>query len=356
MEIRICENIRRLRKEKNYTQETLANMLSITPQSVSKWERGEGYPDITMLPSIASCLGVSIDVLLGNDQMIAEERIQNYISEYKKMVIDEKMRYTAFTVAQNAYEEYSYDYRIMMLYVNALKLFHPESSQNEIERICKTVLQNCEDKALCADAAYFLNGFRNAEDRMMFLEKYIEYGQDWNWLKVYPLDSEEGKIMMQHDIMDKWWHLNMYIYVYGDLFNEDPSRNISHEEKIALIKKCERIFYAIMDDGDYGEYTLYIGQYNEFLAREYAAIGKMDEALYHFEKAVDGWIAYSKLPKEYEYKNILLTHRPYTAQTVEGQYCDLERYRAVIDSNTDFDAIRNSERFVTAYNKLIISE
>ena len=98
MEIRICENIRRLRKEKNYTQETLANMLSITPQSVSKWERGEGYPDITMLPSIASCLGVSIDVLIGNDQMIAEERIQNYISEYKKLVIDEKMRYTAFVI------------------------------------------------------------------------------------------------------------------------------------------------------------------------------------------------------------------------------------------------------------------
>ena len=98
-----------------------------------------------MLPSIASCLGVSIDVLLGNDQMIAEERIQNYISEYKRLVIDEKMRYSAFTLAQNAYEEYSYDYRIMMLYVNALKLFHPESSKNEIERICKTVLQNCDE-------------------------------------------------------------------------------------------------------------------------------------------------------------------------------------------------------------------
>ena len=65
MEIRISENIRRFRKEKNFTQETLANMLSITPQSVSKWERGEGFPDITMLPAIANCLGVSVDVLLG---------------------------------------------------------------------------------------------------------------------------------------------------------------------------------------------------------------------------------------------------------------------------------------------------
>ena len=40
MEIRISDNIRRFRKDKNYTQEALANMLSITPQSVSKWETG----------------------------------------------------------------------------------------------------------------------------------------------------------------------------------------------------------------------------------------------------------------------------------------------------------------------------
>ena len=40
MELKISQNIRRLRKEKNLTQETLANMLSVTPQSVSKWEQG----------------------------------------------------------------------------------------------------------------------------------------------------------------------------------------------------------------------------------------------------------------------------------------------------------------------------
>ena len=75
MEIKISENLRRFRKEKNLTQESLANMLSITPQSVSKWERGEGYPDITMLPSLANCLGVTVDALLGNDLILAEERI-----------------------------------------------------------------------------------------------------------------------------------------------------------------------------------------------------------------------------------------------------------------------------------------
>jgi len=355
MEIRISDNIRCLRKEKNYTQEALANMLHITPQSVSKWERGEGYPDITILPSIANCLGVSVDVLLGYDSIVTEERILNYISEFKLLTSSDVTWHSAFATAQKAYEEFSYDYRIMMLYVNALKIYNIPDSEHEIELICKTVLQNCDDPVICADASYFLCGFRDAEDRMAFLKKYIEYGQDWNWFKVYPRDSEEGKIIMQHEILDKWWHLNMYIYIYGDLFNEHPERAISHEEKIKLIKKCEKILAAVMDEDDYGEYTWYIGQYNEFLAREYAALGKSDETLNHFEKAVEGWISYSKLPEEYSYTNILLTHRPYTKESVSNGIEALQAFRNNIDSNKNFDFVKGNERFKMAYKKLCVS-
>ena len=53
MEINLKEKLRSLRLEKNITQDALAGHLGITPQSVSKWERGEGFPDITLLPKIA---------------------------------------------------------------------------------------------------------------------------------------------------------------------------------------------------------------------------------------------------------------------------------------------------------------
>ena len=51
MNLRIGENIRRLRRERNLTQEEVAAHLGISFQSVSKWERCDGYPDITMLPA-----------------------------------------------------------------------------------------------------------------------------------------------------------------------------------------------------------------------------------------------------------------------------------------------------------------
>ena len=55
------------RKEKGLTQEGFASLLGITPQAVSKWENGIGYPDISLFPEIARVLGVSIDALFGSD-------------------------------------------------------------------------------------------------------------------------------------------------------------------------------------------------------------------------------------------------------------------------------------------------
>lgn len=70
----IGANIRRLRIEKELTQDKLAGMIGITPQAVSKWEREEGLPDITLLPAIAAALECSTDELLGvGDKPTQEE-------------------------------------------------------------------------------------------------------------------------------------------------------------------------------------------------------------------------------------------------------------------------------------------
>ena len=71
----IGANIRRLRIEKELTQDKLAGMIGITPQAVSKWEREEGLPDITLLPAIAAALECSTDELLGVDDKPSQEEL-----------------------------------------------------------------------------------------------------------------------------------------------------------------------------------------------------------------------------------------------------------------------------------------
>lgn len=53
------------RRHRGFTQEELAGRLGVTPQALSKWERGSSFPDLTMLTEICRQLGISADYLLG---------------------------------------------------------------------------------------------------------------------------------------------------------------------------------------------------------------------------------------------------------------------------------------------------
>jgi transcriptional regulator with XRE-family HTH domain len=65
----LSANIKRLRQEKNLTQEQLAAKLGVSAQAVSKWETSETYPDGTLLVPLAQELDVSLDVLFDNNSV-----------------------------------------------------------------------------------------------------------------------------------------------------------------------------------------------------------------------------------------------------------------------------------------------
>lgn len=64
MQIQIGAAIARLRREANVTQEQLAAAVGVSAPAVSKWETGQSYPDITLLPALARYFGVTVDTLL----------------------------------------------------------------------------------------------------------------------------------------------------------------------------------------------------------------------------------------------------------------------------------------------------
>lgn len=69
------EKLQELRKQKELTQEELAQSLYVSRTAVSKWESGRGYPNIDSLKAIAKFFGVTIDELLSGDELLnlAEE-------------------------------------------------------------------------------------------------------------------------------------------------------------------------------------------------------------------------------------------------------------------------------------------
>ncbi len=81
--LHIAENFKLYRKRMELTQEEIAEMLCVSAQSVSKWERGETYPDITLLPALANLFKTSIDALIGMDKINdAEARTAIFSTEH----------------------------------------------------------------------------------------------------------------------------------------------------------------------------------------------------------------------------------------------------------------------------------
>lgn len=68
-----AENLKMIRKERNITQEQLAEMLSVSRQAVSKWESGIGYPETEKLLIISKELNVSLDYLLLDEAVMKEK-------------------------------------------------------------------------------------------------------------------------------------------------------------------------------------------------------------------------------------------------------------------------------------------
>ena len=87
MNQQIGEAISTARQNRKLTQEEFAARLGVTPQAVSKWERGSGLPDISLLPGICTILNIEANRLLGidcqtiaeNNDPAAEQEIRNHL-------------------------------------------------------------------------------------------------------------------------------------------------------------------------------------------------------------------------------------------------------------------------------------
>ena len=91
---KFCIIISELRKQKGWSQTVLAEKIGISPQSVSKWECGIGYPDVTLFPTLAEIFSVPIGVLFGekqaNDSAVGVSTKGNafYAPDYKRIYVE----------------------------------------------------------------------------------------------------------------------------------------------------------------------------------------------------------------------------------------------------------------------------
>jgi len=84
MKNNLSDNIKKLRKDNNLSQEDLADKLSVSRQSISKWEQGDAYPEMDKLMQMAELFNVSLDNLVHSDvsEVKAEENSNKIIGKW----------------------------------------------------------------------------------------------------------------------------------------------------------------------------------------------------------------------------------------------------------------------------------
>lgn len=154
MSIYINENLKRLRREKGTTQQALADFLGVSFQSVSRWERGECYPDITLLSSIGAFFEVSVDELLSADKAEAQRKINEYLELYDTMrlsdlpVLMEKYEKAARELPTEfeiliRYMELLQEVKIRNLSLDGILSGKYKKASEEIERIYNNINKYC---------------------------------------------------------------------------------------------------------------------------------------------------------------------------------------------------------------------
>ena len=136
MNIKLGEKIRALRKQKNISQEILAQYLGVSFQAVSKWENGDTMPDVTMIPAIAIFFEVSTDELFDFNRLETEQKIQNACWEIADIRYDEPEK--AERMLRDLLKQYPGNEIILN---NLLYTMRAPERCEEVVTLCKSILE-----------------------------------------------------------------------------------------------------------------------------------------------------------------------------------------------------------------------
>ncbi len=349
MEINLKDTLRRLRHGKSITQEVLADHLGITPQSVGKWERGEGFPDITLLPKIALFFNVTVDELLNVGQSRIEEEIKAY-QEQDLRLRNKGESQKLLEMWEKAYSEFPNDCRVicgLMEAINRGGAYYQLPSEDAERKIMlgKRILAESTDGELRERAVQALC---YTYDRIGDKENALRYAKMGGSMYItredlcaFVLDGEEGREAAQEYIAGL---LQLAAFAASGM----PHKiRMDHESRIKAYEFGIELWKLFFSDGNYGFYAQDISLRYMWIADEYAFVKDGEKAIESLEKAVEAAVISARDgDKEMCYTAPLakgMKNKPSEhTKNYKGNTCNMRLKNL---NYSHFDFIRDDERF-----------
>jgi len=241
MELKIGDNIKRLRKNKGMTQEQLAELLNISCAAVSKWESSDTYPDITIIMPLARVFDVSIDELMGYNSAKVEAEIEKMIIDYRQLQAEGKYQ-EATELIKLARKEYPNDYRVMSLYIWDLAGGSADNSQetlnvyhDEFLQICDCILGGCTDESLRLETitmkAKLLHAAGDTEAALELLAQFPSW---------YQSSGQKIEQLFAKDTPEFRYYVKCNLYELSDFAADKAVKVIFFDDTITLDEKVAK--------------------------------------------------------------------------------------------------------------------
>ncbi len=362
MKLNIGETIKHLRKERDITQDELADILGVSYQSVSRWECGMCYPDMELLPVISDFFGVTADKLLGVDERIEQNKVNQYLTRFQEAISHGRV-YDCIAIAREGVAEFPNNYTLLNKLMYALFLSGdsdgniPEWKENmekndaEITALGERIMKYCPDQNIRLEAAARL-AFHHCEmgrteiGRALYetlpSSKFCKENQIWWGMK----DDEELPYL-RSKIKQDYGALRSSIWLLAN------SRRISDEESILAIQKVfelEKLMYENTATPDsWGAAKLQVD-----LAELYARLGKNTPALEHLKRGAKAAKAFDRRPEEQSFSGVLFG--TVTVKRTDFETSDTRPLSEIMRdkwlSSSDFDGLRDTDEYKEILNVL----
>ena len=366
------QTIRRLRKEKNLTQEELAEQLGVTFQAVSKWENDAGMPDISQVVPIAHVFGVSTDVLFGtfgtNDTEEVWKIVNNAQALLSRPLTSESLfqKYLAIKEGLKLYPNntillmHCLETGIALSYPENDELYDSEHAENiykECVRYANLVISysnNISDVLRAHMIMVILHSAYGNFEKAWFHAEQFPYRADFNnhvmyayyahWKKDYKREAQSCQYGFLH-YLEGMLNISVRLaksYMLQEKYKDAASVLETSLELIQCIFKDNEVLPPVhhREQGDL--YAL--------LAEIYLKDGYPDKALSYLEKMVDYDLNdYATIDSNTKTKTPLLNSIPH------GLYHKrIDRHQNLVAKLTDprFESLKTNERYQMLINRV----
>lgn len=227
MSLHFSEKFKSLRKQCDLTQDQIADIFHVSPQSISRWETGANYPDIEILPHLAIFFKVTVDELLGTQEILGEGKAEEYIKDIRNLLNSGKI-YDAIELARKAEKEYPLNSSFQYHLIQALSADGSEKHKDEIiaigERIINVNPNNWDIKHQLVEQYAAWGMKEEARKILITLPAEIWHSQEPWWGLIL---EEEWLENQRHRIIRAKYYLEYLI------------RNYTNSENLAPLQRLE---------------------------------------------------------------------------------------------------------------------